>query len=63
MRLKDCIGCEWLYTKTLSDTTEYLCTYSKFHQTGMKYGKNVHIERIKHCKKRNPTKNDNNNPK
>lgn len=48
----ECHGCRWFYTRELKGIKEYYCTYSKNHQTGMKFGRVVSIRRIKSCNKK-----------
>lgn len=48
----DCHGCRWFYIKRIDRYIEFMCTYTKNHQTGMKWGRLVNIKRIKHCNRK-----------
>lgn len=52
MRPEECHGCKWFYARTIKGFTEYMCSYTRFHQTGMKYGRLVNIKRKKNCKRK-----------
>lgn len=52
MRPEECHGCKWFYARTIKGFTEYMCSYSRYHQTGMKYGRLVNIKRKKHVIKK-----------
>ena len=42
-----CDDCKWFYIRTIKRRTDYMCSYSRYHQTGMKFGRLVNIKRIK----------------
>ena len=52
MKPFECHGCKWFYVRLINGTKEYFCTYSKNHQTGMKFGRIVGIHRIKSCNRK-----------
>jgi hypothetical protein len=47
MSPSECHSCKWFYIIELKGVKEYFCTYSKNHQTNMKFGRIVDIHRIK----------------
>lgn len=52
MRPAECHGCRWFYVRVLNGIKEYYCTYRKKHQTGMKFGRIIGIQRIKSCNRK-----------
>lgn len=45
MKLENCHGCKWFYIRTIKGYTEYMCSYVRNHQTGMKWGRLINIKR------------------
>ena len=52
MRPEECHGCKWFYARKIKCFTEYMCSYSRNHQTSMKGGRLVNIKRKKNCKRK-----------
>lgn len=48
----ECHGCKWFYVRKLNGGKDYMCSYSKNHQSGMKYGRLVSIKRKKTCNRK-----------
>lgn len=45
MKLENCHGCKWFYIRTIKGYTEYMCSYVRNHQTGMKWGRLINIKK------------------
>lgn len=52
MKLENCHGCKWFYIRTIKGYTEYMCSYARNHQTGMKWGRLINIKRKKTCNRK-----------
>ena len=52
MKIFECHGCRWLYTRELKEAKEYFCTYSKNHHTRIKFGRIIGIHRIRNCNRK-----------
>lgn len=52
MKLENCHGCKWFYIRTIKGCTEYMCSYVRNHQTGMKWGRLINIKRKKTCNRK-----------
>lgn len=48
----ECHGCKWFYVRELNRGKDYMCSYSKYHQSGMKWGRLVSIKRKKTCNRK-----------
>ena len=55
MKLENCHGCKWFYIRTIKGYTEYMCSYVRNHQTGMKWGRLINIKRKKTCNRKEST--------
>lgn len=48
----ECYGCKWFYIRNINGYTDYMCSYSRNHQKGMKWGRLVSIKKKKNCKRK-----------
>lgn len=52
MKLEYCNSCRWFYIRIIKGHTEYMCSYARNHQKGMKWGRLINIKKKKTCNRK-----------